>query len=160
LFAGGRPLVCVMALGIVVRILGPLARDKYNDPPVIVVDEAGQFAISVLGGHLGGANALAREVARAIGALPGVTDARESLGLPAVDLIGRDLGWKIEQTANLTQVAAAMVRGANIGVYQDAGRDDWWKVFGEWPSTFQRIKSWPPIGHWAGLLVISDRWIP
>ena len=80
LFQAGRPLVCVMALGIVVRILGPCAKDKKTDPPVVVVDEAGQFAISVLGGHEGGANELANQVARSIGAVAVITTASEVLG--------------------------------------------------------------------------------
>src|SRR5439155_21235219 len=82
LFEAGRPLVCIMALGIVVRILGPLARSKETDPPVVVVDEAGRFAVSVLGGHVGGANELAQQVGKAIGAVPVITTASEVLGLP------------------------------------------------------------------------------
>jgi cobalt-precorrin 5A hydrolase len=160
LFGAGRPLVCVMALGIVVRLVGPLARHKDADPPVVAVDEAGNFAISVLGGHAAGANALAKEVARALGAVPVITTASDALGLPPVDLIGRDWGWQIERRENLTKVAAAVVRGETIGVYQNAGQRDWWQPFGEWPATFQLIKSWPPVGHWAGLLVISDVWLP
>jgi cobalt-precorrin 5A hydrolase len=81
LFQAGRPLVCIMALGIVVRILGPMTKDKMTDPPVVVVDEAGRFAISVLGGHEGGANELANQVALAIGAIPVITTASEALGL-------------------------------------------------------------------------------
>jgi cobalt-precorrin 5A hydrolase len=80
LFQIGRPLVCIMALGIVVRILGPCAKDKKTDPPVVVVDEAARFAISVLGGHEGGANDLANQVADAIGAMPVITTASEVLG--------------------------------------------------------------------------------
>src|SRR4051794_27356553 len=68
-FTAGRPLICIMALGIVVRILGPLTRDKRAEPAVVVVDEAGRFAVSVLGGHGGGANRLAHEVAAALGAV-------------------------------------------------------------------------------------------
>jgi cobalt-precorrin 5A hydrolase len=160
LFQAGRPLVCVMALGIVVRILGPLARDKETDPSVVAVDEAGNFAISVLGGHVAGANALAKQVAKALGAVPVITTASDALGLPPVDLIGCEWDWQIERRENLTKVAAAVVRGEMIGVYQEAGRRDWWQPFGEWPETFQLLKSWPPIGHWAALLVISDRWLP
>jgi cobalt-precorrin 5A hydrolase len=153
----GRPLVCLMALGIVVRILGPLARDKASDAPVVVVDDMGRFAISVFGGHEGGANALASKVARALGAIPVITTASDALGLPAVDLIGRDCGWLIERRENLTTVAAAVVRGERIGVYQDAGRRAWWQPFGPWPETFQTLTTWPPAGSFAGLLVISDR---
>jgi cobalt-precorrin 5A hydrolase len=157
LFRAGRPLVCIMALGIVVRLLGPLARDKETDPPVVVVDEAGRFAISVLGGHVGGANDLAREVAATLQAQPVITTASEALGLPAVDLIGRDWGWKIEGRAQLTSLAAAVVRGETIGVYQDAGRHDWWVPFGSWPATFHRLSTWPPDVPCAGYMVISDR---
>jgi len=160
LFAAGRPLVCIMALGIVVRLLGPLAQNKEKDPPVVVVDEAGQFAISVLGGHAGGGNALAKQVARALGAVPVITTASDALGLPPIDLIGRDWGWKIEQSTNLKRVAAAAVRGEKIGVYQDVGRRDWWQQFGDWPATFQRVKCWPPQGYWAGLLAITDLLLP
>lgn len=156
LFQAGRPLICVMALGIVVRIIGPLAQDKETDPPVVVVDEAGQFAISVLGGHVAGANELAKEVANGLGAVVVITTASDALGVPPVDLIGRDWGWKIERRENLKRVAAAVVRGETIGVYQDIGRRDWWSVFGEWPRSFQWIKVWPPKGYWAAVLAITD----
>jgi cobalt-precorrin 5A hydrolase len=138
LFQAGRPLVCIMALGIVVRVLGPVAGDKATDPPVVVVDEAGKFAISVLGGHQGGANELAREVAAALGGMAVITTASDTLGLPAVDLIGKSLEWKIDPQSKVTEVAAAVVRGERIAVFQDHGRRDWWQEFGEWPATFER----------------------
>lgn len=157
LFCAGRPLVCVMALGIVVRILGPLARNKDSDPPVVVVDEAGRFAISALGGHGAGANALAKEVAKALDAVPVITTASDTFGLPAVDLIGQAWGWKIEGREQLTKLAASVVHGDPIGVYQDAGCRDWYAPFGDWPETFVSIPSWPPEQNFAGLLLISDR---
>jgi cobalamin biosynthesis protein CbiG len=156
LFRAGRPLVCVMALGIVVRLLGPVARDKTAEPPVVVVDEAGRFAVSVLGGHLGGANDLAREVAAALGAVPVITTASEGLGLPALDLVGRGRGWEIEGHSQLTAAAAAAVRGEPVAVYQDAGSPDWWQEFGAWPASFRRVEHWPP-GRCAAALAISDR---
>jgi cobalt-precorrin 5A hydrolase len=159
LFQAGRPLVCIMALGIVVRILGPLAQHKETDPAVVVVDEAGQFAISVLGGHAAGANELARQVAKALGAVPVITTASDALGLPAIDLIGRAWGWKIEGRENLTKLVAAIIRGEPIGVLQTAGRTDWWSIFGARPPAFQRIEGQPQ-GYWAGLLVISDLELP
>jgi cobalt-precorrin 5A hydrolase len=155
LFRAGRPLVCIMALGIVVRLLGPVLRDKTAEPAVVVVDEAGRFAVSVLGGHRGGGNALAREVARALGGTPVLTTASEALGLPAVDLIGHDCGWKIEDGSRLTEVAAAVVGGAAVAVYQDVGSPDWWQEFGPWPAHFERVAHWPD-GRRAAALVISD----
>jgi cobalt-precorrin 5A hydrolase len=156
LFRSGRPLICVMALGIVVRILGPLTADKQHDPAVVVVDEAGRFAISVLGGHAQGGNALAEEVARALGATPVITTASDVLGLPAVDLIGQRWGWKIEGREHLTAVAAAVVRSEAVAVFQDAGRRDWWQEFGDWPASFRLLDELPG-GNWPAALVISDR---
>lgn len=77
-FAEFDALIMVMALGIVVRLIAPHLRDKYNDPAVVVVDEGGQFAISALSGHEGGANELAVKVASVIGAEPVITTASES----------------------------------------------------------------------------------
>jgi cobalt-precorrin 5A hydrolase len=156
-FISGRPLVCVMALGIVVRTLGPLARDKHSDAAVLVVDESGRFVIPVLGGHAAGANALAHELAQALDALPVITTASDALGLPAVDQVGQDWGWQIESPERLTAAAAAVVRGEPVGVWQDAGRRDWWEPFGAWPASFTWLEHWPPSGRWAALLVISDR---
>jgi cobalamin biosynthesis protein CbiG len=143
-----------MALGIVVRTLGPLARDKHAEPPVVVVDEAGRFAVSVLGGHAAGANALAERVARALGATPVITTASEALGRPAVDLIGKRFDWKIEPGSDLRAVAAAVVRGEPVAVYQDAGDGRWYQEFGGWPEAFH--DGWPETHHRAAL-VISDR---
>lgn len=155
-------IVGVMALGVVVRLAGPLALDKRRDPSVVVVDDAGRFAVSVLGGHGAGANDLAREVAEAIDAVPVITTASESQGLPAVDLIGRELGWTIERAENLTRVAAAVVRRQAVAVWQDAGSPDWWRPFGPWPASFLRISDWSDLDTIkpAAVLAISDRVLP
>lgn len=71
--------VCFMATGIVVRALGSLAHDKHNDPGIVVCDEFGRQAISMLGGHEGGANSLAYSVANALGAKPVISTGTESL---------------------------------------------------------------------------------
>jgi cobalt-precorrin 5A hydrolase len=88
LFEAGRPIIAIMALGIIVRILGPLTRDKRTEPGVVVVDEAGRFAISVLGGHEGGANDLAGDVARALGACPVITTASDVVPRPRDLVLG------------------------------------------------------------------------
>jgi cobalt-precorrin 5A hydrolase len=152
-------IVAVMALGIVVRLVGPLAADKRRDPAVVVVDEAGRFAISVLGGHGAGANGLARALADCLGAVPVVTTASDALGMPAVDLIGRDLGWRLERADNLTRVAAAVVRRRPVAVYQDSGSADWWRRFGPWPMHFTRARSWDDLRRLdaEAILIISDR---
>jgi cobalt-precorrin 5A hydrolase len=113
----------------------------------------------VLGGHQAGANDLAHAVANAIGAVPVITTASDVLGLPAIDLIGRRLGWKIEDASPLSRVAAAVVRGEAIAVYQTAGDPNWWQEFGDWPPHFHRLESWSD-GPWSAALAITDRVLP
>lgn len=79
--------VLFAATGIAVRTIAPLLGDKRDDPAVVCVDEAGRYAIALVGGHAGGANALARDVAAHLGAEPVVTTATDAAGLPALDLL-------------------------------------------------------------------------
>ncbi|UFR05288.1 precorrin-3B C(17)-methyltransferase [Streptomyces sp. Go40/10] len=87
-FAECEQVVCFLATGAVVRLLAPLLGGKAADPGVVCVDEAGRFAVSLLGGHGGGANELAREVGEVLGAEPVVTTATDSAGLPGLDTLG------------------------------------------------------------------------
>ncbi|MGV9604988.1 precorrin-3B C(17)-methyltransferase [Streptomyces sp. NPDC003631] len=87
-FAECKQLVCFLATGAVVRLLAPLLGDKASDPGVVCVDEGARFAVSLVGGHAGGANELAREVGESLGAVPVVTTATDSVGLPGLDTLG------------------------------------------------------------------------
>lgn len=87
-FAECEQLVCFLATGAVVRLLAPLLGDKTADPGVVCVDEGGRFAVSLVGGHGGGANELAREVGELLGAEPVVTTATDSVGLAGLDTLG------------------------------------------------------------------------
>ena len=84
------------ATGIAARFLSGLVKDKYTDPAVVLLDEAGRFAVSLLGGHEGGANQLAYRVANAVGAVPVVTTATEALK-PLVVGIGCRKGVPVER---------------------------------------------------------------
>jgi cobalt-precorrin 5A hydrolase len=77
-FAQRSQWVLVMATGIATRFVDGLLRDKHEDPAVVVLDEAGRYAVALVGGHEGGANALAYRVANAVGAIPVVTTATEA----------------------------------------------------------------------------------
>ncbi len=77
--------VLVLAVGAAVRMIAPLLTDKEQDPAVVCVDDAGRYAVAVLGGHGAGANDLAHQVAAVTGAEPVVTTASDRLGVPALD---------------------------------------------------------------------------
>ncbi|MFF8946254.1 precorrin-3B C(17)-methyltransferase [Streptomyces sp. NPDC014864] len=87
-FAECERLVCFLATGAVVRLVAPLLDGKTSDPGVVCVDEGGRFAVSLIGGHAGGANELAYEVGELLGAAPVVTTATDSVGLPGLDTLG------------------------------------------------------------------------
>lgn len=102
-------LVCIMATGIVVRAIAPLLQDKYHDPAVVVCDERGQYAISLISGHLGGANALAHEVAAVTGGQAVLTTASDVLGHTALDLWCRDLSLTAASKEALTKAMGRLV---------------------------------------------------
>ncbi|MDN3248618.1 precorrin-3B C(17)-methyltransferase [Streptomyces sp. ZSW22] len=87
-FAECEQLVCFLATGAVVRLVAPLLDDKRTDPGVVCVDEGGRFAVSLVGGHGGGANELARAVGAVLGAEPVVTTATDAVGLAGLDTLG------------------------------------------------------------------------
>lgn len=107
-------LVVCAAVGAVTRLIAPLLGDKHADPPVVVVDDAGAFAVALVGGHHGG-NDLARAVAGALGAQAVVTTASDVLGLPALDSLGARLGLRLDpDLADTAAVGAALVAGEAV----------------------------------------------
>ncbi|WP_262061941.1 precorrin-3B C(17)-methyltransferase [Streptomyces sp. STR69] len=87
-FAECEQLVCFLATGAVVRLIAPLLGDKRTDPGVVCVDEGGRFAVSLVGGHGGGANELAVEVGELLAARPVVTTATDAVGVTGLDTLG------------------------------------------------------------------------
>lgn len=98
--------VLVMATGIATRFVDGELHDKHQDPAVVVVDEAGRYAVALVGGHEGGANALAYRVANAVGAIPVVTTATEA-AKPLVVGIGCRKGVSEEQIERAVRYALA-----------------------------------------------------
>ncbi|MEE1150673.1 MAG: cobalamin biosynthesis protein CbiG, partial [Methanobrevibacter sp.] len=91
-------IIAIMALGILIRSVAPLVESKVTDPAVINIDDNGQFVISALSGHLGGANELACKVAGLIDATPVITtstDVNKKLG---IDVLAKDLYLSIDNT--------------------------------------------------------------
>lgn len=106
--------VFVMATGIAVRMIAPLLRGKTSDPAVVAVDDAGRFAVSLLSGHAGGANALAEAVAGCIGAVPVISTATDNAGVPAIDLIAGEYDLEIENPAAVKAVSMAFLAGRAV----------------------------------------------
>lgn len=159
-FRAYRGHVFVLATGAVVRLVAPLLADKRQDPAVVCVDEAGRFAVSLLSGHLGGGNALAEAVARAVGAQAVVTTASDVRGTLAVDLLGRDLGWTMEDPGgNATRAATAVVEGAPVLLVRETGEPGYWPEGRPFPVNVVRasaLAAWDPAVHEA-LLLVTDR---
>lgn len=134
-------LVYIVSLGAVVRTIAPFLKDKHTDPAVIVVDDKANFAISVLSGHVGGANELTEEIAKILGAKPVITTASDVGKTIPVDILGREFGWTTELNENITKVSACVVNEESVGIYQDAGEKNWWKRDVPLPKNFKHFSS-------------------
>ncbi len=156
LFKDNNALICLFSLGAVIRLIAPHLKDKKTDPAVIVIDDKTNFVISVLSGHIGGANELTCTIAEKVGATPVVTTAADVNKTIAVDMVGREWGWVIEDDSTVTEVSAHMVNEEQIGVFQDAGRKDWYKKLPKNVTIYDSIDSLRGSDVKA-CLIISDR---
>lgn len=107
-------LVFVMAAGIVVRTIAPLLVSKTADPCVVVVDQNCEFAVSLLSGHIGGGNELARLIEEKTGARAVITTATDIQGVCAFDMFAKAVGAKIENIEVLKTISARMLDGKRI----------------------------------------------
>ncbi len=158
-FSRYRYLVLVMAVGIAVRLVASELRDKRKDPGVVVIDDSGSFSVSLLSGHVGGANQLAGKIASLIGTQPVITTASEVSRTIAVDLLGKEFGWELEGNRSVTAVSAALVNGEPVGIYQDAGERNWRSKTKPLPDNvriFNTIEVLIKSNSQAGL-IITDR---
>jgi cobalt-precorrin 5A hydrolase/precorrin-3B C17-methyltransferase len=140
-------IVLFLAVGAAVRLVAPLLEDKRRDPGVVCVDDAGRFAVALAGGHGGGANALAGRVADSLGATPVVTTASDVTDVPALDSLGSELGFEIEEDSDLAAVGAALVSGERVTLVSDVR----WPL-GPLPENVVRAEDLQ-----APMILISDR---
>jgi len=134
-------LVCFIAVGATTRLVAPLLDSKWVDPAVVCVDEAGRYAVALVGGHAAGANALCARVADVLGAQAVITTATDAAGLPGLDT----LGWPAEGA--VARVSRALLDGEQVGFEADA----------TWP-----LPALPVTIGGAGLrrIVVTDRIVP
>ena len=133
-FRNREALVFIGAAGIAVRSVAPFVRDKLEDPPVLVLDELGLHVIPVLSGHMGGANALALEIADATGASPVITTATDLNGAFPADVFAKENGLAVANRDGIAKVSSSALEGRPVTVC---------------------IKDYPPAGHVD--VLITDR---
>lgn len=131
-FRDSDGLIFVGAAGIAVRAIAPCLLDKKQDPAVIVVDEQGRFSVSLLSGHVGGANQLAKEAARILGAVPVITTATDLREKFAVDLFAKENHLWLSDWQLAKEISAAVLEGETIGFFND------FKEHGERPEELNR----------------------
>ncbi len=156
LFKNSKALICLFSLGAVIRLIAPHLKDKKQDPAVIVIDDKINFVISVLSGHLGGANEMTQTIAEKLNSIPVITTAADVNKTIAVDLLGKDLGWKIEDDSTVTKISAHMVNEEEIGIFQDAGKTNWFEKLPKNVKIYDSLDELKKSGA-KGNLIISDK---
>jgi len=132
----GHVLVC--AAGMAIRCFASLMQGKAEDPAVVVLDQHGKYAVSLLSGHLGGANDLARQVAQELGGRAVITTATDNLGLPSLEMEAQRLGLQVDNLSALAAVSGALVDGRKVALCDPGG---WLSpVASDYPDLFRSIE--------------------
>ena len=150
LWAGNKALIFIGALGICVREIAPFLKDKKTDSAVINIDTNGKFVQPVVGGHLGGANVLAQQIAEMLGAQSVITTVSDTSGLWALDTLPARFNWKIECSGNLTRLMAAFVNGRKTALLLEARDKGTLFLETELPShvdLFFKVSSFNPVDY-------------
>ncbi|MBM7854341.1 cobalt-precorrin 5A hydrolase [Desulfohalotomaculum tongense] len=151
-FQKHRGLVFIMAAGIVVRTLAPLLGSKHTDPAVVVMDEKGQFAISLLSGHRGGANELAGRVADICGAVPVITTATDVRGKAAVDVLAEKLNCTLRPLKRVKYFNRLLAEEEYVELYSQ------WPLPGDMTAGM-RVRHWREVASAGNFpsVIVSNR---
>ncbi|MEL7565171.1 MAG: cobalt-precorrin 5A hydrolase [Dehalobacterium sp.] len=120
IFQDYREIVMVMSCGIAVRSIAPYLNSKLTDPAVVVLDEKGNFSISLLSGHIGGANELAQNIALITKGQAVITTASDNLGLESVDMIAKKYQLYMDDLEQVKRVTATLVNGKRVVLVNDS----------------------------------------
>ncbi|MGF7237708.1 MAG: precorrin-3B C(17)-methyltransferase, partial [Frankia sp.] len=147
--------------GATVRLVAPLLAGKHDDPGVVCVDEARRWAVALVGGHGGGANALAERVAATLGSTAVVTTASDAAGALALDDFGADVGLRREPGGDVAGVGVAVLSGQPV----ELRTDEVWPL----PPLPANVRPGPPaaavedrppaasVGRGWPLIAVTDR---
>lgn len=113
-FSHRTPVVFIGACGIAVRLIAPYIRDKTTDPAVVCMDDAGRYAISLLSGHLGGANDLAVQISSQTGAIPVITTSTDVNHTFAIDVFAEKNGFGILNPSAIKTVSSRILSGESV----------------------------------------------
>jgi cobalt-precorrin 5A hydrolase len=152
--------VHVISVGAVVRMVAPLLQNKKVDPAIVCVDDAARFAICVLSGHVGRGNAFCDRVASILAATSVVTTASDVRGTLTVDILGRELGWTLDDLdRNVTRGCAAVVNAAPVLFVQETGEPAFWPLDRALPEGVQYATSLAGVdpAQYEVLLIATDR---
>ena len=151
MFESQDALLFIGATGIAVRSIAPFVADKRKDPAVVVMDEKGIFAISLLSGHIGGANELAGKLANLTGAIPVITTATDVNGRFAVDVFAKKQKLWIADMKAAKQVSADVLDEKKIGLVTD------FPILGEMPEELELLKGTEPFEGKTGMCHCPER---
>lgn len=152
--------VFIISVGAVVRMIAPLLKNKKIDPAVVCIDDAARFSICVLSGHVGRGNIFTERVATALGAQSVVTTASDAIGTLTVDILGRELGWTLDDPdRNVTRGCAAVVNATKVLFVQETGEPDWWPAEKPLPEGVRYATSLEGVdlNDFEILLIATDR---
>ncbi|MCX7883581.1 MAG: cobalt-precorrin 5A hydrolase [Caloramator sp.] len=112
-------LIFISSAGIALRLIAPYIKHKSKDPAVVVVDDMGNFAISLLSGHIGGANEITKKIADILKCTPVITTASDVRGIESVDMFAKKYGFFIESFEDAKKITSMMLEGKRIGIISE-----------------------------------------
>lgn len=121
-FYNSDALIFISAMGIAVRLIAPYIKDKKTDPAVIVLDDTGKYTISLLSGHLGGANKLTLEIAEFLDNQAIITTASDNRNMEALDNFAKENDLYITNFNHLKKVMSDIINEAPVGLYSEIKR--------------------------------------
>jgi cobalt-precorrin 5A hydrolase len=151
--------ILIMATGIVVRMIAPLLESKEIDPAVVVMDDAGKFAVSLLSGHLGGANELAERCAFATGARAVITTATDANDLPSFDMLAKEHGWVIDDITPVKRLNSLLLDNEEIAIVDSTGLTRTW-LHGRGRVAFFESYADAATSRAHGFLFVTNRQLP